>query len=92
MALVYSLGLDARVAFPIMMGSAAMLMPVASMRFIRAQAQDRRASMAVTLAGIVGVIIAAYFVTSLPLRSLKWIVLAVLIYTSFTMFRSVSKS
>lgn len=92
MALVYSLGMDPRVAFPIMMGSAAMLMPVAGMRFVRAQAQDRRASLAITLAGIIGVIIAAFFITSLPLRSLKWIVLTVLIYTSFTMFISASKS
>lgn len=92
MALVYSLGMDPRVAFPIMMGSAAMLMPVASMRFVRAQAQDRRASLAITVAGIFGVLIAAVFVTSLPLRGLKWVVFAVLIYTSMTMFRSASKS
>ena len=92
MALVYSLGMDPRVAFPIMMGSAAMLMPVAGIKFVRAQAQDRRVSLAIMSAGIFGVIVAAFFVTSLPLRSLKWVVLTVLIYTSITMFHSAHKS
>jgi uncharacterized membrane protein YfcA len=41
-----------------------------------------------TALGVVGVILAAYIVTSLPLELLKWVVLFVLIYTAITMFRS----
>jgi uncharacterized membrane protein YfcA len=88
MALVYSLGMNPRAAFPIMMGSAAMLMPAASLKFIKEKAHDRKASLALTALGVVGVILAAYIVTSLPLELLKWVVLFVLIYTAVTMFRS----
>lgn len=88
MALVYSLGMNPRAAFPIMMGSAAMLMPAAGMKFIKEKAHDRKASLALTALGVVGVILAAYIVTTLPLELLKWVVLCVLLYTSWVMFRS----
>jgi uncharacterized membrane protein YfcA len=43
------------------------------------------------LAGIVAVLIAAFIVKSLPLDTLRWIVIAIVLYTSFTMFYSVYK-
>lgn len=88
MALVYSLGMNPRAAFPIMMGAAAMLMPAAGLKFVKEKAYDRKASMAITLAGIPGVAMAAWLVTSLPLQALKWAVFAVMIYTAALMFRS----
>jgi uncharacterized membrane protein YfcA len=88
MALVYSLGMSPKVAFPIMMGAAAMLMPAASMKFVKTQSLDIKASIALTLAGIPGVLLAAYVVTSLPLVALKWVVVAVMVYTALVMFRS----
>ncbi len=88
MALVYSLGLSPLVAFPVMMGSCAFLMPAAGMRFIKAGAHDRRATMGLTLGGIPGVLLAAFVITSLPLLILKWLVLAVILVTAFSMFRS----
>lgn len=92
MALVYFLGMSPRVAFPIMMGSCAFLMPVASVKFIKEGAYDRRASLVITIAGAVGVLIAAYIVKSLPLDILKWLVIGVIFYTSVTMLRSASKN
>ena len=91
MALVFSLGLSPAVAFPIMMGSCAFLMPPASMKFIKEGAYDRKAAVAITLFGVVGVLIAAYIVKSLPLNILKWVVIVVIIYTAVTMFRSYAK-
>ena len=88
MALVAMLGMSATTAFPIMMGSCAMLMPVASIKFIREKAYNRRAAVAVTLTGVIGVLIAAYIVKSLPLEYLRWLVVIVVIYTAFTMLRS----
>ena len=88
MALVYSLGMSPKVAFPIMMGCAATLMPAASMKFIRANAQDTKASLALTLFGILGVLLAAYLITSLPLTALKCVVIIAMLYTSFAMFKS----
>ncbi|RKD23675.1 Uncharacterized membrane protein YfcA [Caminicella sporogenes DSM 14501] len=88
MALVYMLGMSPKVAFPIMMGSCAFLMPVASVKFVKEGAYDRRASMGITLGGIVGVIIAAYIVKSLPLNVLRWLVIGVILYTSITLIKS----
>ncbi|WDV46817.1 sulfite exporter TauE/SafE family protein [Clostridiaceae bacterium M8S5] len=88
MALIYVLGLSSKIAFPIMMGSCAFLMPVASVKFVKEGAYDKRAALGVTIGGIVGVIIAAYIVKELPLNVLKWLVDAVILYTSFTLFKS----
>lgn len=87
MALVYMLGMSAKVAFPIMMASCAFLMPVASIKFIKEAAYDRKASMAITIGGTIGVFIAAFIVKSLPLNILQWLVIGVIIYTSITMIR-----
>jgi uncharacterized membrane protein YfcA len=74
------------------MGSCAFLMPVASAKFIKEGAYDRKASMAITVFGTVGVLIAAYIVKSLPLDILRWLVDAVIIYTAIMMFKSASDS
>ncbi len=91
MALVYALGMSPRVAFPIMMASCAFLMPAASIKFVKEQAYDMKSSIMFSFAGVVGVLIAAYLVKELPLTILKWMVVAVIIYTSFTMIRSALK-
>ena len=91
MALIYSLGLSPAIAFPIMMGSCAFLMPAASVKFVKEGAYDRKASMAITIFGVIGVIIAAKIVKSLPLDILKWVVVVVIIYTAVTMFISYLK-
>ncbi|WML36542.1 sulfite exporter TauE/SafE family protein [Clostridium sp. OS1-26] len=91
MALVFALGMSPKVAFPIMMGSCAFLMPVASAKFVKEGAYDRKASMAITIFGAIGVLIAAYIVKSLPLKILTWLVIVVIIYTSIMMFRSATK-
>lgn len=91
MALVYSLGMNQRAAFPIMMGACALLMPWCSLKFIKEAAYDPKAAIGLTSLGIVGVLIAAYIVKSLPLTILKWVVVVVILYTSVMMFRSVKK-
>jgi uncharacterized membrane protein YfcA len=88
MALVFALGMSPAVAFPIMMGSCATLMPMASYRFIKEGFYDRKASFAIGIAGIAGVLIAAFIVKSLPLDTLRWLVLAVIIYTAIVMLRA----
>jgi uncharacterized membrane protein YfcA len=91
MALVYSLGMNPRAAFPIMMGACALLMPWCSLKFIKEAAYDPKAAVGLTSLGILGVLIAAYIVKSLPLTILKWVVVVVILYTSVMMFRSVKK-
>lgn len=87
MALVYMLGLSPLVAFPIMMASCAGLMPVASGNFIKSDDYARKVSLAITIGGVIGVIIAVKFVTSLDLNMLTWVIIAVIIYSGITYMR-----
>jgi len=88
MALVFALGMSPQVAFPIMMGSCAFLMPLASAKFIKEGAYNRKASISMTIAGSIAVIIAAFIVKSLTLDVLRWVVIGVIIYTSVVMLKA----
>jgi uncharacterized membrane protein YfcA len=88
MILVSLLGMDPKAAFPIMMGSCAFLMPVASARFITAGSYSPRATLGLALGGLPGVLIAALIVKSLPLTAMRWLVIAAVVYAAFTMLRS----
>lgn len=92
MALVYFLGLSPQVAFPIMMGSCATLMPVGSIKFIKEGAYPRKAALILSISAVVGVFIAAYLVKSLPLEVLTWLVIVVIFYTSASMLSGASKA
>ncbi|MDX2070377.1 MAG: sulfite exporter TauE/SafE family protein [Haliscomenobacter sp.] len=88
MALVFALGMSPQVAFPIMMGSCAFLMPPASIRFILEGAYNRKAAVGMALPGIVAVLIAAFIVKSLPLDTLRWVVIVVILYAAGVMLRA----
>ncbi|MEJ2205299.1 MAG: sulfite exporter TauE/SafE family protein [Gemmatimonadota bacterium] len=88
MIVVSLLGMNPVVAFPIMMGSCAFLMPAAAVRFIRAGAYSLRPSLGLALGGVPAVLIAAFIVRSLPLATLRWLVVAVVTYAAVTMLRS----
>lgn len=89
MALVYFLGMSPDVAFPIMMGSCAVLMPIASAKFIKEGQFPRKVSLAITIGGVLGVFVAYYIVKSLPMNVLKVLVIIVILYTSYTMLKPV---
>ncbi|NLV77426.1 MAG: sulfite exporter TauE/SafE family protein [Tissierellia bacterium] len=91
MALVYALGMSPRVAFTIMFGSCAFLMPVASIRFIKEDAYNRKASIAFSTVGLLGVIVATYIVKTMPIEILTWVVIGVVLYTSYTMLKASKK-
>src|SRR5580658_7097617 len=88
MIMVSLLGMSPIAAFPIMMGSCAFLMPVASLRFIKFNAFSMRAALGLTIGGVPGVLIAAYLVKSLPLVWVRWLVVIVVLYAAVTMLRS----
>jgi len=92
MALVFALGMSPKVAFPIMMGSCAFLEPTAAIKFVREGAYHRKVSLATNIFGVIGVLIAAYIVKELPLTTLKWVVVFVIIFTACMMFRSAIKN
>ncbi|HEX3702428.1 MAG TPA: sulfite exporter TauE/SafE family protein [Vicinamibacterales bacterium] len=85
MILVSLLGMNPTAAFPIMMGSCAFLMPFSSVRFIRANTYNRQAAIGLAVGGLPAAIIAAKVVESLPLYAVKWLVIAVVIYTALNM-------
>lgn len=88
MAVTYLLGMNQRAVFPIMAASAALILPAAAIRFYKSGRFDRRVAKGLTLGGIPGVLIAVYLVKELPLDTVRWIVVGVLLYTSATLFRS----
>lgn len=92
MALVSLLGMSPTAAFPIMMGSCAFLMPSCGITFIKANAYNRKAAICASIAGSVGVLLAAFIVKSLPLQVLRWGVVIVVVYTAFTMLHAGMKS
>ena len=82
------LGMNPKAAFPIMMGSCAFLMPAGSTRFIVRERYNLRAALGLGLGGIPAVLIAAFLVESLELFYVRWLVVIVVIYTSFMLLRS----
>ena len=82
------LGMDPRAAFPIMMGSGAMMAMAGGLRFMKAARFDSRAALGLTLGGIPGVLVAGLVVKSLPLNALRWIVIIVVAYAAAMMVRS----
>ena len=87
MALIYALGMSPRVAFPIMMGSSAFLMPTAGIKFVKEGKYDRKASIVMTVVGIVGELVAFFIVKTMEIEKLTWIVIAVIIFTGVKMLR-----
>ena len=88
MILVSMLGMSERTAFPIMMGSCAFLMPIGSLRFIKEQSYSLRPALGLAIGGVFGVILAVKFFSSLDLRTVRWLVIVVVIYTAVTMLMS----
>jgi uncharacterized membrane protein YfcA len=82
------LGMSPLVAFPIMMGSCALLMPVGGARFVRSGRYNLSAALGLTLGGIPGVLAAAYIVKSMPLFWLRWLVFVVVVYAALQMLKS----
>ena len=91
MALCLLLGLSADMAFPIMMGSCAFLMPPGSIPFIKAGKYHRAAAIPLNISGIIGVLIACFVITSLPLTVLTWVVVIVMFVCSMIFFNDAKK-
>ncbi|HTU61883.1 MAG TPA: sulfite exporter TauE/SafE family protein [Polyangiales bacterium] len=85
MILVSLLGMNPTAAFPIMMGSCAFLMPVASRSFLKQGAYHPRAALGLAIGGMPAVLIAAYIVKQLDLTTMRWLVLGVVLYTGVSL-------
>jgi uncharacterized membrane protein YfcA len=88
MILVGLLGMNAKSAFPIMMGSCAFLMPVSSARFVKKDAYSLRPALGLAIGGLPGVLIAAFIVKDLDLVYVRWLVIGVVLIAAILMLRS----
>ena len=91
MIVVSLMGLNPAVAFPIMMGASAFLMPVAGLRFLKAGRYGLRAALGLAIGGVPAVLLAAFIVRSLPLNAMRWLVVAVVLYAALLMLRSAAR-
>lgn len=88
MIVVSLLGMSPLAAFPIMMGSCAFLLPLSGARFCNTGSFAPRAAWGLVLGGVPAVLIAAYLVKSLPLDTVRWIVLVVVSYVALGLLRA----
>jgi uncharacterized membrane protein YfcA len=91
MILVSLLGMNSKAAFPIMMGSCAFLMPVASAKFVQKQAYSAKPALGLALGGIPGVLIAAFVVREMDITTVRWLVVGVVVIAAAMMLRSAAK-
>jgi uncharacterized membrane protein YfcA len=82
------LGLDPRLAFPIMASACAFLMPSTGFRFMASDRIDLRVVLGLALGGIPAVLVAAFIVRELPIEWLRWGVVVVVLYAAFLLLRS----
>jgi len=85
------LGLDPRLAFPIMASACAFLMPTTGFSFMKSNRIDLRIVLGVALGGIPGVLVAAFIVKEMPVEWLRWGVVVVVLYAAFLLLRSAFK-
>jgi uncharacterized membrane protein YfcA len=86
--LISLLGMDPRAAFPIMMGSAALLMVTSGIRIVATRPINLGLVLGMALGGAPAVLVAALLVKSLPLGVLRWGVVAIVTYTGALMLRA----
>ncbi|HEY4588284.1 MAG TPA: sulfite exporter TauE/SafE family protein, partial [Thermoanaerobaculia bacterium] len=91
MILVSLLGMSPQSAFPIMMGSCAFLMPVASTQFIRHGSYALRPALGLALGGMPAVLAAAFIVKSMSLDTVRILVVLVVSYTAVTLLRAAAR-
>ncbi|MGU3316938.1 sulfite exporter TauE/SafE family protein [Sphingomonas sp. M6A6_1c] len=90
--LVSLLGMDPRAAFPIMMGSAALIFVASGTAIVRTRPLDMGLVTGMAIGGAPAVLLAAFLIKSLPLDALRWGVVAVVAYAAVLMLRSAARA
>ncbi|MDH4260214.1 MAG: sulfite exporter TauE/SafE family protein [Gammaproteobacteria bacterium] len=82
------MGLDPRLAFPIMASACAFLMPTTGFRFITAKRIDLKVIVGIAIGGMPAVLAAAFIVKEMPIVALRWGVVVVVLYAATLLLRS----
>jgi len=88
LALLSLLGMDPRLCFPVMAFGGAVTVAGASARHISVGEIDLRIVIGMAIGGVVGVLVAAFIVKSMPMEMLRWLVTLVVAYASVVMLRA----
>ena len=82
------MGLDPRLAFPVMATAGAFTITGAGARHIGIGHVDLRIAVGIVIGGIPAVLLAAFIVRDMPLEMLRWLVAVVVLYAAAVMFRA----
>jgi uncharacterized membrane protein YfcA len=90
MVLLGILGMHPIAAYPIMIGSDGVLIPVAALGFLRSGRFSHRCALGLTLGGLLGTLCAFPLVNLVAehLALMRWLVIVVIIYAAVSMLRS----
>lgn len=82
------MGMDPRLCFPIMAGGAALMGAGAGARHIQMGTTDLKVVLGLALGGIPAVFVAAFIVKTMPIETLRWLVIIVVLYAAGIMLRA----
>jgi uncharacterized membrane protein YfcA len=85
------MGMDPRLAFPIMAGGAALTGAGASIRHIMIGEIDLKIVLGLAIGGVPAVLVAAFIVKTMPVETLRWLVIVVVLYAAAVMARAAWK-
>ena len=85
LAMLSLMGMNPRLAFPIMAFGAAIAGAAASSRLVKLADLDLRIVLSLAVGSIPGVLVAAFIVKEMPLTMLRWLVVAVVVYAAITL-------
>lgn len=91
LAMLSLMGMNPRLAFPIMAFGAAIAGAAASSRLVKLADLDLRIVLSLAVGSIPGVLVAAFIVKEMPLTMLRWLVVAVVVYAAITLLFSAFK-
>lgn len=88
LAMVSLMGMDPRLAFPVMATGAALAGAAASSRLVRLADLDLRIVVSLAIGAIPAVFVAAFIAKEMPLTTLRWLVVIVVTYAAISLLSS----
>ncbi|MBA3669273.1 MAG: permease [Sphingomonas sp.] len=91
LAMLSLMGMDPRLAFPIMAAAAGFAGTAASVRCIGTLKIDLRIAIGLTIGAIPATLVAAFVVKEMPLELLRWLVVVVVTYAGLTLLAAAAR-
>lgn len=92
LAMLSLMGMDPRLAFPVMATGAALAGAAASSRLVKLADLDLRIVLSLAVGSIPGVLLAAFVVKEMDLELLRWLVVVVVVYAAVTLLYEALRS